>query len=142
MEGIKSDRPLWINQLQRELANDIKHGIDPTIRLKNAYIEMERGLVSSDLLAISTILKKDPSGYSENTFQRIVGSQLGAKEGDPIKYYKSTTKGKAHSDPALLSRAKYLDMMKSTFEEQLKVIGYDFVKDVVGVKSLANIPKQ
>jgi hypothetical protein len=30
--------------------------------------------------------------------------------------------------------------MKSTFEEQLKVLGYDFIKDVAGVKSLADIP--
>jgi hypothetical protein len=29
--------------------------------------------------------------------------------------------------------------MKSTFEEQLKVLGYDFTKDVIGVKSLADI---
>jgi len=38
-----------------------------------------------------------------------------------------------------LSRAKYLEMMKSTFEEQLKVLGYDFMQDVVGVRSLADI---
>ena len=60
----------------------------------------------------------------------MVGIQIGAKEGDTIKYYKSTN-GQTHSNPALVSRAKYLDMMKSTFEEQLKVLGYDFMKDVV-----------
>jgi hypothetical protein len=27
-------------------------------------------------------------------------------------------------------------MLKSTFEEQLKVLGYDFMKDVVGMTSL------
>ena len=100
---------------------------------------MERGLVPSELLAIRTVLKKDPQEYSDNTYQRIIGNQVGAKEGDTIKYYKSTTKGRAHSNPAHLSRAKYLEMMRATFEEQLKVLGYDFMKDVVGVRSLADM---
>jgi DNA polymerase elongation subunit (family B) len=139
MEGKKSDRPIWINQLQKEFVDDLRYDRNPTIKLQNAYIKMERGLVSSDLLAITTVLKKDPDSYSKNAYQRIVGNQARAKEGDTIKYYKSTN-GQAHSNPALLSRTKYLDMMKSTFEEQLKVLGYDFVKDVVGVKSLADIP--
>jgi DNA polymerase elongation subunit (family B) len=138
MEGKKSDRPIWINQLQKEFVDDIRYDRNPTIKLQNAYIEMERGLVSSDLLAITTVLKKDPDAYSKNAYQRIVGNQVRAKEGDTIKYYKSTN-GQAHSNPALLSRTKYLDMMRSTFEEQLKVLGYDFVKDVVGVKTLADI---
>ena len=141
MEGIKSDRPFWINQLQKEFVDDLRYDKDPTIKLQNAYIEMERGLVHSDLLVITSTLKKDPDAYSKNAYQRIIGNQVGAKEGDTIKYYKSTN-SKAHSNPALLSRAKYLDMMKSTFEEQLKVLGYDFIKDVAGVKSLADIPSR
>jgi len=100
---------------------------------------MEKGLVSPDLLAIKTILKKDPRQYSYNSHQIVIGSRLGAAEGDVIKYYKSTTRGKAHSNSALLSRAKYLEMMKNTFKEQLKVLGYDFMKDVVRVTSLADI---
>jgi DNA polymerase I len=138
MEGIKSDRPFWINQLQKEFVDDLRHDRNPTIKLQNAYIEMERGLVPSEILAIISILKKDPDAYSKNAYQRTIGNQVGAKEGDTIKYYKSTN-NQAHSNPELLSRAKYLDMMKSTFEEQLKVLGYDFIKDVVGVKSLADI---
>jgi len=138
-EGIKSDRPLWINQLQKDFVEDIRCNINPTVKLKKAYIEMEKGLVSPDLLAIKTILKKDPRQYSYNSHQRVIGSRLGAAEGDVIKYYKSTTRGKAHSNSALLSRAKYLEMMKNTFKEQLKVLGYDFMKDVVRVTSLADI---
>jgi hypothetical protein len=52
---------------------------DPTIKLRNAYIEMERGLVPSELLAIRTVLKKDPEEYSYNTYQRIVGTQEGRR---------------------------------------------------------------
>jgi DNA polymerase, archaea type len=139
IEGIKSDRPLWINQLQKDFVDDLKFGRDPTAKLKKAYEDMEKGTVAPELLEIKTTLRKDPNTYPQNRYQRIVGSQLNAKEGDIIKYYKSDTKGKAHSDPIFLSRAKYLQMLKSTFEDQLKVLDYDFMKDVVGVRSLADI---
>lgn len=139
IEGIKSDRPLWINRLQKDFVDDLKYNRKPTTRLQKSYIQMERGLVPSEILAINTTLKKDPESYSVNAYQRIIGNQLRAKEGDAIKYYKAITKGQAHHNPSFLSTAKYLMMMKSTFEEQLKVIGYDFVKDVVGVRSLADM---
>jgi hypothetical protein len=104
---------------------------------REAYENMEKGIVAPELLEIKTTLKKDAESYPQNRYQRIVGNQVNAKEGGIIKYYKSDTKGKAHSDPDLLSRTKYLQMLKSTFEDQLKVLGYDFTHDVVGVRSLA-----
>jgi hypothetical protein len=100
---------------------------------------MEKGTVALQLLEIKTTLKKDANMYPQNRYQRIVGNQVNAKEGDVIRYYKSDTKGKAHSNPIFLSRTKYLQMLKSTFEDQLKVLGYDFMQDVVGVRSLADI---
>ena len=138
-EGIKSDRPLWINLLQKGLVEDIKNDINTTINLKKAYLDMERGSVPADLLVVKSVLKKDPSQYSNNSYQRVVGTSLGAKEGDAIKYYKSNSKGKAHSNPSFLSRSKYLEMMKNTFEDQLMSLGYDFMKDVVGMTSLADL---
>ena len=138
IEGIKSDRPAWINNLQKEFVDDIKYDRNPTIKLKQAYIDMERGQVPSERLVINTTLKKDPCEYSNNAYQRIVGIQLNVKEGDSIKYYKSNTKGMVHSKPAFIDIAKYLEMMQSTFEEQLKVLGYDFLRDVVCVKSIAD----
>jgi len=101
---------------------------------------MENGIVAApELLEIKTTLRKDPESYPQNRYQRIIGSQLNAKEGDVIRYYKSDIKGKAHSNHIFISRAKYLQMLKSTFEDQLKVLGYDFMQDVVGVRSLADI---
>lgn len=139
IEGIKSDRPLWINQLQKDFVEDFRDNRNPTIKLQKAYIKMEKGLVPSELLVIRTTLKKDPEDYSTNTYQNILGHQVNAKEGDTISYHKSTTKGQAHFNPAFLSRTKYLQMMKSTFGQQLAVLGYDFERDVVGVRSLADI---
>ena len=60
IEGIKSDRPLWINQLQHEFIDDIKYGRDPTQNIKKAYENMEKGIVAPELLEIKTTLKKDP----------------------------------------------------------------------------------
>jgi DNA polymerase, archaea type len=139
LEGIKSDRPLWINQLQKNFVDDLRQGREPTLNLKKAYEDMEKGIVAPELLEIKTTLRKDPESYPQNRYQCIVGSQLNAKEGDIIKYYKSDTKGKAHSNPIFLSHAKYLQMLKSTFEDQLKVLDYDFMQDIVGVRSLADI---
>jgi DNA polymerase, archaea type len=139
LEGIKSDRPLWINQLQKDFVDDLRQGREPTLKLKKAYEDMEKGIVAPELLEIKTTLRKDPESYPQSRYQRIVGSKLNAKEGDIIKYYKSDTKGKAHSDPIFLSHAKYLQMLKSTFEDQLKVLDYDFMQDIVGVRSLADI---
>lgn len=138
IEGIKSDRPLWIHQLQKDFVEDLRHDKDPTVKLRNAYTEMENGLVPSELLVIKTTLRKDPESYPLNRYQHIVGSQLNANEGDVIKFYKSDTKGKAHSDPIFLSRVKYLQMLKSTFEDQLKALGYDFRQDAVGVRRIAD----
>ena len=33
MEGIKSDRPAWINKIERRFADDIKYSKDPTVNI-------------------------------------------------------------------------------------------------------------
>ncbi len=137
LEGIKSDRPLWINQLQKQFVEDLRLDIDPTINLRKAYVQMENGQVPFELLAITTTLNKAPQDYANDTYQKILANQAGAREGDLLKYYKSTTKGKAHSNPAFVSRSKYLEMLKTTFTDQLKTLGYDILKDVVGIRSIA-----
>jgi DNA polymerase I len=139
LEGIKSDRPPWINQLQKQFAEDLRQDLDPTINLRKAYLQMETGQVPFELLAIRTILNKTPQNYANDTYQRILANQIGAGEGDFLKYYKSTTKGKAHPNPAFISRSKYLEMLKTTFADQLKTLGYDFLKDVVGIRTLADL---
>ena len=51
IEGIKSDRPIWINNLQKDFVDDIANDRNPTIKLKKAYIDMERGQVAPELLS-------------------------------------------------------------------------------------------
>ncbi len=136
LEGKKSDSPVFINNLQKDFADDIKCERNPTIKLKQAYRNLEKGQVPSEQLAIHHTLRRNPDEYSLNAYQRIVGNQQNAKEGDTINYYKSNTPGKAHSNPAFIDWGIYQEMLKSTFEKQLKVLGYDFSKDVKGVISL------
>ncbi|MDF0680308.1 MAG: DNA polymerase domain-containing protein [Candidatus Nitrosocosmicus sp.] len=136
IEGKKSDRPKWINNLQKDFAEDLKYDRNPTIKLRKAYQDMEKGLVPHDLLAISLTLKQDPSEYDTNDYQNIVGKQLNAKEGDTIKYYKANFPGKAHSDPAFIDRSKYLERLQSTFEKQIKCLGYNYYKHVKGDATL------
>lgn len=138
LEGIKSDRPPWINQLQRQFVEDLRQNVDPTIQLRKSYLQMETGQIPIELLAIRTTLNKAPQDYANNTYQKILANQTSAEEGDVLKYYKSNTRGKTHSNPAFISRSKYLEMLKTTFSDQLKVLGYDFLQDVVGTKSLAD----
>ena len=45
LEGIKSDRPPWINQSQKQFVEDLRQDIDPTIKLRKAYVQMETGQV-------------------------------------------------------------------------------------------------
>lgn len=141
VEGIKSDRPMWINELQKNFVEDIQYGRNPILKIRQAYLEMEKGQVPPELLGIPFTYKRNPSDYVNDGFLKIIGRQLNASEGDTVKYYKSKTKGNAHSDPAFVSRLKYLEMMKSTFEDQLGVLGYDFMHDVIGITSLANFRK-
>ncbi len=138
MEGKKSDRPIWINNLQQGLVDDIKNNKNPTVRLRKAYLDMERGQIPIENLAICTTLRKDPSEYPEGDAEYIVGKQLNAKAGHTITYYKSNIKGKAHSDPAFISIKQYLDMLRSVFEKQVNLLGYKYSKDVVGEKTLAD----
>ena len=76
--------------------------------------------------------KKDQSDNEENSRQRVVGNELGAKQGDTIVYYKSDiVAGGGTSNPNLISRRKYLEMLRSTVEDSLKVIEYDFDRNIL-----------
>ena len=123
LEGIKSDRPPWINQLQRQFVEDLRQDINPTLQLRKAYLQMESGQVPIELLSIQTTLNKAPQDYGNDTYQKILANQTSAVEGDVIKYYKSTTKGKAHSNPAFISRIKIFGNAKDNLFRPIKSTG-------------------
>jgi len=62
---------------------------------------------------------------------------LHSSKGDTIKYYKSDiVAGGGTSNPNLISRKKYLEMLKTTVEDSLKVMGYDFDRDILGQRKI------
>lgn len=46
--------------------------------------------------------------YEENSLQRVVGTELGVRQGHPIIYYKAYIAGRGTSNPNLISRQKIL----------------------------------
>jgi hypothetical protein len=73
---------------------------------------MESGQVALDELLVKVTLQKDPNEYPKNRVQRVVGTELHSSQGDTIKYYKSDiVAGGGTSNPNLLSRRKYLEML-------------------------------
>lgn len=136
MEGIKSDRPPWINKIERQFAEDIQNGKDPTINILKEHKTMEAGQVQLDDLAIKLVLQKDPNDYEKNLHQRVVGNELGAKQGDTINYFKSDVTGGGTSNPNLISRRKYLEMLRTTVEDSLRVMGYDYLQEIAGHKKI------
>jgi DNA polymerase I len=142
MEGIKSDRPPWINKIERQFVDDIKNGKDVAVNIRNQYKEMESGQVALDELLVKHTLQKDPNEYPKNRVQRVVGTELHSSQGDTIRYYKSDiVSGGGTSNPSLLSRRKYLEMLRTTVEDSLKIMGYDYMKDIVGCKKLDDSSK-
>jgi DNA polymerase I len=136
MEGIKSDRPLWINKIEKQFADDIKNSKDPIINIRKQYLMMESGQVPLEDLAIKLTLQKNPNDYEKNSFQRVAGDELAASQGDLIIYYKSDIAGGGTSNPNLISGRKYLQMLRTATEDSLNAMGYNFLRDVVKINGI------
>ena len=57
MEGIKSDRPLWIQKLEKQFALDLKNDINPVTNLQKEYRKMEEGQFHLEELQIKLVLQ-------------------------------------------------------------------------------------
>ena len=139
MEGIKSDRPPWIQKLEKQFALDLKNNINPVVNLQKEYRRMEEGQVPLDELQIKLVLQKNPDEYPENSLQRKLSLEKGTQlqQGDSIIYYKSNKTGGGTTNPSFYSIKKYLEMFESIFEDVLTIMGFDFKRDVVGFTSLS-----
>ena len=70
MEGIKSDRPEFIQTVFREMINDIKNDTNPIPKLKQAIDELESRQVPAEKLSISLTLNKNPQEYANDCLQK------------------------------------------------------------------------
>jgi DNA polymerase elongation subunit (family B) len=130
-EGNKSDRPEFVNNVFRQVVNDvIKYAIDPIPNLRRAMSDLELApyKINADLLKISKILGENPEDYKSQGSQAAkIGKALGARKGDLIQYFDSDIKktGKSWSlDPADIDIAKYKLMLWNTVREILEIAGY------------------
>ena len=148
MEGIKSDRPEFIQTVFREMINDIKNDINPIPKLKQAFNELDSRKVPANKLAISLILIKNPEEYSNDCFQKRLGTKNNLKKGDTLVYYKCDkreiikdhqgnfqTKRVSESDnPEDIGYAKYKEMLINSVNDVVEILGYDIEQDLVPKK--------
>ena len=141
MEGIKSDRPKFIQRTFMQLVNDIRNDINPIPKLKLAVEDLNHRRVPPDTLAMSLVLRKNPEEYANDCKQRRLGTKLGLRKGDILTYYKSyveesihytisepprTTKVVSDSDnPGDISYFKYKEMLLKSVKDILEILGYD-----------------
>jgi DNA polymerase, archaea type len=141
-EGNKDDRPEFINNVFKQLANDVVvSGTDPMPNLRHAMSDLKEVSCNPDSLKISKVLGENPEDYKSQTCQASkIGKALGARKGDLIQYFHSDIKktGKSWSvNPADIDILKYKQMLWNTVREILEIAGYD-VKDLAkefGVKN-------
>jgi DNA polymerase family B len=142
VEGKKSDRPKLFRNLQKrfgiELADD---STDHSAIFREAHKAILEGTINRKLLLIQKTLHKNPTDYKPNIGLKRLGLEQNASIGDAIKYYYGPD-GKEHTNPAIISRAKYLEDLESTFGWQLEYAGYDWDKDVKRTISLSSLPRQ
>jgi DNA polymerase, archaea type len=129
MEGKKNDRPVWINQVFDQFLQDFKADRNPTVNLRAAINDLDKGNIDPELLKIKVKLAKDPADYAVNNPNKKIGILLGAKAGDIIWYFKmddGSDKKKAgvSINPEEIGVCKYKEMLKSTVKDALEILGY------------------
>jgi DNA polymerase elongation subunit (family B) len=89
MEGIKSDRPEFVQTTFREVVKDVQEDNNPIPRLKGGLEELDRRQIPKERLSISLILTKNPQDYVNDCLQKRLGSKLKLGKGNILTYYKS-----------------------------------------------------
>ena len=131
MEGDKNDRPKWINNVFRQVVEDIlgvnENNADPISTLEKAISDLEHGNVNHELLTRSVKLSKNPEEYhNANDRKRRLGLAVGARKGDVIEYYESDNSKTGYSlNHQDISIRKYKLMLWKTVKEILEIAGYD-----------------
>ena len=113
--------------------------------LKNDYERLEQRTISMEDLAFNVMIGKEIARYKDSIPQHVRAAQLLQKSGsdiragDIISFVKTTSSDGAK--PAKLAKPneidvdKYLEYMKSTFDQILGSLGYDF-DEILGATKL------
>lgn len=152
MEGIKSDRPEFIQTVFREMINDIKKDINPISKLRRALNELESRQVPAEKLSISLTLNKNPHEYANDCLQKRLGTKNKLNKGDALIYYKCDKQGlvkdrqgnyqirkiSESDNPEDISYAKYKEMLINCVKDVLEILGHDVEQDLFHKKRLAD----
>jgi DNA polymerase elongation subunit (family B) len=151
MEGIKSDRPEFIQTAFKEMVKDIQEDVNPIPRLNQALEDLNKRQVLKERLAISLTLTKDPQEYANDCLQKRLGTKLRLSKGNILTYYKADKQitiddvsGKTRTrtvgesdDPADISYAKYKTMLINAVKDVIKILGYDPDTDLSSKRKLS-----
>jgi DNA polymerase I len=142
MEGDKNDRPRWINNVFRQVVDDIlgvhNNTADPISTVKKSISDLENGIVDHKLLTRSVRLTKNPEDYhNTNDRKRKLGLARGARKGDVIEYYESDNKEGYSLNYRDINYRKYKFMLWKAIRDVLGIAGYDIgsLEDKIGVTS-------
>ncbi len=113
--------------------------------LKTDYTRLKERQIPMDQLAFNVMIGKEISRYKDSIPQHVRAAQLLQKNGAEIKAgdiisFVKTTSGEG-AKPAKLAKPleidvdKYLEYMKSTFDQILGSLGYDF-EEILGATKL------
>ena len=152
MEGIKSDRPEFIQAVFREMIEDIKNDTNPIPKLKQAIYGLNSRQVYSARLSIFLTLNKNPEEYVNDCLQKRLGLRNNLKKGDNLVYYKcdkqdvakdhqgnyQTKRVNESDNPADISYAKYKEMLINCVKDIIEILGYDSEQDLFPKKKLAD----
>lgn len=155
LTGKKSQTPQFIKDSFYEILNilsRIKTSADfetakeeIMARLKSDYSRLKERQISMDDLAFNVMIGKDVARYKDSIPQHVRAAQLlqkngrEIKAGDIISFVKTVTGDGAK--PASIARKdeidieKYLDYMRSTFDQILGSMGYNF-DEIMGARKL------
>jgi DNA polymerase elongation subunit (family B) len=149
-EGIKSDRPPFIQTVFREMINDIKNDTDPILKLRQAINELESIRIPTEKLSISLALSKNPQEYAHDCLQKRLGSKNNLMKCDTLVYYKcykqevikdnlgnyKIIRINESDNPADISYARYKEMFISSVKDVIEILGYDIEQDLFPKKEI------
>lgn len=145
MEGIKSDRPEFIQSAFREMVKDVQEDVNPILKLKQSLEDLDRRQVAKERLEISLTLSKNPQDYVNDCLQKRLGTQLKLKKCDTLVYYKcnkqirvcdqlrkqrTRTIGES-VDPNDISYAQYKEMLINAVKDVIEILGYSIENDLL-----------
>ncbi|MFY9795992.1 MAG: DNA polymerase domain-containing protein [Candidatus Nitrosopolaris sp.] len=133
MEGKKRDRPPFFNQVFSQLIEDYRNDKpDLSLKVFEAFKQLEAAEVDPSLLAYSVVLNKDPDLYQSYTPQHKIGTAMNKEAGSLIKYYKTGQEEDGYKGYSTNYRDLNVDVYKEELWKLVKEIlilqGYDIQK--------------